>query len=211
MNTYKIKITGYPSTWLKGQIGYPMDEDSAKRQLAIYLEKLCHMRNARKVGDIEVVNATQLGRLKDQNIPFERVDNLKEERSRKYLVTEGQLKKIQENVMKESPIDVVKGDQVKLMSPVEGYDVPPETVGNVLHVDAIGTIRAEFVVGGKSIIVPINPEVDQVVKLGQQPLREGSQEKHFIWRDKSGRKMRILVINGSQRLNHMNALKLYKL
>jgi hypothetical protein len=107
---------------------------------------------------------------------------------RKYLVNASQLKIIQENVMKEAPIDVAKGDQIQVMSPIENFQLPAGSVGTVKHVDAIGTIRAEFMVKGRPIIVPLNPEVDRLVKPGQQPLQEGvGGEKHFIWRDKSGR------------------------
>lgn len=39
--------------------------------LSKVLEKLCLLRTARKIGDEEVVNNTQLGRLRDNNITFE--------------------------------------------------------------------------------------------------------------------------------------------
>ena len=54
-NVTKVKITSIPD-------GMP-----AK----IILQKFCLMRNAEKVGDIESVNNTQLGRLRDQNVSFE--------------------------------------------------------------------------------------------------------------------------------------------
>lgn len=54
-NVTKVKITSIPD-------GIP-----AK----IILQKFCLMRNAEKVGDIESVNNTQLGRLRDQNVSFE--------------------------------------------------------------------------------------------------------------------------------------------
>jgi len=38
------------------------------QMLAIYLDKLCWLRSARKIGDIENVNNTQLGRLNMQAI-----------------------------------------------------------------------------------------------------------------------------------------------
>jgi len=52
-NTHKIQITG---TTLSPSM------------LAMYLDKLCWLRTARKIGDIETVNNTQLGRLNNQSL-----------------------------------------------------------------------------------------------------------------------------------------------
>lgn len=113
--------------------------------------------------------------------------------AKKYLVKESQLRYIRENVINDAPYDVTKGDQIKLIAPVEGYNVPPETVGNVLHVDAIGTIRAEFIVGGKPIIVPINPEIDQVQKIEQQPLTEAKlPQEHTAWVGRNPKLVKLL-------------------
>jgi hypothetical protein len=38
------------------------------KTLEVYLEKLCWLRTARKIGDIETVNNTQLGRLNNQSL-----------------------------------------------------------------------------------------------------------------------------------------------
>jgi len=56
-NKTKIKILGLPKG---GNI-----------PLQIVLQKLCLLRNAKQIGDVEVINNTQLGRLKDQQVPFE--------------------------------------------------------------------------------------------------------------------------------------------
>lgn len=60
-NKTKIKITGKPP----GDV--PMK---------IVLQKFCLLRNAKQVGDIEVINNTQLGRLKDHNVPFEIINEV---------------------------------------------------------------------------------------------------------------------------------------
>ena len=39
--------------------------------LKIMLQKMCLLRSASKIGDVEVVNNTQLGRLKDNHVLFE--------------------------------------------------------------------------------------------------------------------------------------------
>jgi catabolite regulation protein CreA len=72
--TFKIKITGYPNGWDGGGIGSPQSEEAKKKQLSIILKRLCYMRSAEKIGDIETVNLTQLGKLKDQQIQFEKID-----------------------------------------------------------------------------------------------------------------------------------------
>lgn len=58
MNTTKIEITGHINN------GMPT---------AIVLEKLCHLRVARKIGDIENVNNTQLGNLNRMGILYRKL------------------------------------------------------------------------------------------------------------------------------------------
>lgn len=58
MNTTKIEIIGHINN------GMPT---------AIVLEKLCHLRTARKIGDIETVNNTQLANLKRMGILYLKV------------------------------------------------------------------------------------------------------------------------------------------
>ena len=55
MNTTKIEIIGHINN------GMPT---------AIVLEKLCHLRTARKIGDVETVNNTQLGNLNRMGILY---------------------------------------------------------------------------------------------------------------------------------------------
>ena len=57
MNTTKIKITGY----------------SGDIPLNILFSKLCLLRSVKAIGDIEVVNNTQLGRLKQYDVQFEKL------------------------------------------------------------------------------------------------------------------------------------------
>ena len=38
--------------------------------LKIMLQKMCLLRSSSKIGDIEVVNNTQLGRLRDNHVSF---------------------------------------------------------------------------------------------------------------------------------------------
>lgn len=58
MNTTKIEIIGHINN------GMPT---------AIVLEKLCHLRVARKIGDIESVNNTQLGNLNRMGILYRKL------------------------------------------------------------------------------------------------------------------------------------------
>ena len=58
MNTTKIEIIGHINN------GMPT---------AIVLEKLCHLRTAQKIGDIETVNNTQLANLKRMGILYLKV------------------------------------------------------------------------------------------------------------------------------------------
>jgi hypothetical protein len=55
MNKTKVRITGYT-----GDV-----------PIAIMLQKFCLLRYCSKIGDTEVINNTQLGRLRDQHIKFE--------------------------------------------------------------------------------------------------------------------------------------------
>jgi hypothetical protein len=45
--------------------------DNPSIPIELILEKLCGLRNARKIGDVETVNNTQLGKLKEQRIKFD--------------------------------------------------------------------------------------------------------------------------------------------
>lgn len=101
---------------------------------------------------------------------------------KKYIVNEHQFRIIAENIVNETPDDFVKGDQIILLEPVEGYNVPPEKVGTVIHVDAIGTVRTEFEVNGQIIVVPIDPEVDQIRKITQPfNLMEEKSDTYIMW------------------------------
>jgi hypothetical protein len=57
MNTTKVKITNY-----LGDI-----------PIKIMLQKFCLLRYAEKIGDVETINNTQLGRLKFHNVEFEKL------------------------------------------------------------------------------------------------------------------------------------------
>lgn len=59
MNTTKIKITGY----------------NGDMPIKIVLQKFCLLRYCEKIGDTEIVNNYQLGRLKYQNVEFEKITN----------------------------------------------------------------------------------------------------------------------------------------
>lgn len=87
-------------------------------------------------------------------------------KTKRYLVNERQLGIIQENIMVEKPSQYAKGDPIQLMAPVRGFNLPIPSTGTVAHVDAVGTVRVEFNVGGKIVVVPINPDVDQISKVG---------------------------------------------
>ena len=58
INKYKIKILSNP-------------QEPFHAPLNTILKKLCGLRTAEKEGDIEIINSTQLGKLKDQKINFE--------------------------------------------------------------------------------------------------------------------------------------------
>lgn len=85
--------------------------------------------------------------------------------SKIYLLNENQLRTIRENIMRESPDEYFKGDHIMLQQVIDGFNVPANSEGIVLHVDAAGTVRTEFIVHGKPIVVPINPDVDQIIKI----------------------------------------------
>ena len=53
-NKTKIQITGY----------------NGDLPLSKVLERLCLLRTARNIGDVETVNNTQLGRLREQSVEF---------------------------------------------------------------------------------------------------------------------------------------------
>lgn len=55
-NKHKIKIISLPNSSVPAKI---------------LLQKFCMLRTAEKIGDIEVINNTQLGRLKDNNVEYE--------------------------------------------------------------------------------------------------------------------------------------------
>ncbi len=100
--------------------------------------------------------------------------------SKIYRLNENQIRVIRENVMHESPSEYSKGDHIMLQQIIDGFDVPANSEGIVLHVDAAGTVRTQFIVNGKPTVVPINPEVDHIIKMGLQQtgvkeLGEGEQ------------------------------------
>jgi len=71
MNRTKVKITNVPS-WAPPKI---------------LLQKFCLLRTAEKPGDIEVVNNTQLGRLRDREVGFEILkESLDDEKSKEDIV-----------------------------------------------------------------------------------------------------------------------------
>jgi hypothetical protein len=84
--------------------------------------------------------------------------------SKIYRLNENQLRVIRENVMRESPEEFSKGDHIMLQEFIDGFDVPANSEGIVLHVDAAGTVRTQFIVNGKPIVVPINPDIDKIIK-----------------------------------------------
>jgi hypothetical protein len=100
--------------------------------------------------------------------------------SKIYRLNENQLRVIRENVMRESPEEFSKGDHIMLQEFIDGFDIPANSEGIVLHVDAAGTVRTQFIVNGKPTVVPINPDIDHIVKVGMQQtgakeLGEGEQ------------------------------------
>ena len=59
-NKKRIRITGAP--------------EASHGSLPVILEKLCHMRTARNIGDEETVNHTMLGWLRQYGVKFEIID-----------------------------------------------------------------------------------------------------------------------------------------
>lgn len=64
MNKTKIQIANYPSSF------DTLSNESKIKRLETILAKICLLRTARKINDVEIVNNTQLGKLKEQNIQF---------------------------------------------------------------------------------------------------------------------------------------------
>lgn len=71
MNKKTIKITGYANAMKHYITGEAAPESYSDRQLTVSLEKLVGLRTARKIGDIETINHTMLGKLRDSGIQFE--------------------------------------------------------------------------------------------------------------------------------------------
>ncbi len=59
-NKATVKITGLPATSFPAKI---------------LLQRLCLLRKSERVGDIETINMTQLGRLRDHNVQFEIINS----------------------------------------------------------------------------------------------------------------------------------------
>lgn len=71
-NVVTIKITGYASHMRINSItGIESNEQTKAIKLKHELEFIVKLRTARKIGDIETINHTMLGKLKDSGIPFE--------------------------------------------------------------------------------------------------------------------------------------------
>jgi len=87
-----------------------------------------------------------------------------ENKIKRYIVNEHQLGAIHESVVTETPNTFIKGDRIELLTPVDGFNVPPKSEGMVIHVDALGTLRTEFNINGQLLVIPINPDVDNIVK-----------------------------------------------
>jgi hypothetical protein len=131
-------------------------------------------------------------------------ENSNKKSAKTYLMNERQLEIIQENIMKEEPEQFQEGDIVSVMTPVEGYG-QLRSMGVVKHVDAAGTIRAEFDINGKPTIIPLRPEVDKLSKFDNtqtgETLREGHRHpegKYFIWKDLTGQVKSPIILKGDQ-------------
>ena len=72
-NNVTIKITGYASSMERDITGALVEDEYKARQLKNTLDRVLNFRSARKVGDVETINHTMLGRLKDSCIPFETI------------------------------------------------------------------------------------------------------------------------------------------
>jgi len=71
MNKKTIKITDYANGMKRYVTGEPAPKEYSDRQLSIYLEKVVGLRSARVIGDVETINHTMLGKLRDSGIQFE--------------------------------------------------------------------------------------------------------------------------------------------
>lgn len=60
MNKHRIKLTSFPENWDSGMTKYILPK---------------HLRTARKVGDIEVINNTQLNWLNEQGFGYIKLNN----------------------------------------------------------------------------------------------------------------------------------------
>ncbi len=69
-NTVTVKITGYAPSMLHDVTNQPTCERSRNIQLERELTRI--MRRARKIGDVETINHTMLGKLKNSGIQFTR-------------------------------------------------------------------------------------------------------------------------------------------
>jgi len=58
-NKVTVKITGFTGSGIPPKI---------------LLQKFCLLRTAEKIGDVETVNHTQLGRLKDHHVQFQKLN-----------------------------------------------------------------------------------------------------------------------------------------
>lgn len=70
-NKVTVKIVGYPKRMTENIMGNKLSELSSKKSLFTELSLLVGLREARKIGDKETINHTQLGKLKNSGIPFE--------------------------------------------------------------------------------------------------------------------------------------------
>ncbi len=71
MNKKTVKITGYPDRFLTMIDGSASSKAYQDKQLDNELRLIIRMRTARKVGDVETINHTMLGKLRDSQIKFE--------------------------------------------------------------------------------------------------------------------------------------------
>lgn len=167
MNTTKIKINPHElEIGIKVEKEHTSDEKEAKKIAMDHLkEKPNYYTRLNKCKIIDEPEAKKL--------------------AKKYQVNEHQFKLIAENIVTEEPDLFDKGDKLKLLAPIEGYDVPLNKIGTVIHVDAIGTTRTEFIVNGLKIIVPIDPEVDHIQKIQSFSQTKSDFVQNFIQEKKS--------------------------
>ena len=69
-NKKKVTITGYATSMLTDVSGAKRSTADMDVTLKITLDRIVHMRTARKVGDVETINHTMLGNLQRSGIPF---------------------------------------------------------------------------------------------------------------------------------------------